>query len=493
MTKEEIVKELLMRKQANKDMVQFCRRVSQIDAARHHVLLIRALERITTGESTRLMVFMPPGHAKSTYCSVHFPAYYLGVNEQNCIIGASHTLDLAERFSKKARTIVDSYAYRELFGFGLSPDSRSVNSWETKKGGEFKAAGVGSGIAGRRADVGLIDDPIRSREDAESELVRDRVWEWYLADFRTRLKPNGAIAIIQTRWHPDDLAGRILPADYYGQSGKVTCLGGEVWEVINLPAICEQPDDALGRKIGEALWPEYYTLEMLLETKKMQTRRNWDSLYQQRPRPEDANQFDLDNLLQDGEPVKYPEFCDSVYAVIDTASKDGAKHDSTSVTFFAYSKHVGVPLTILDYDMVQIEGALLVEWLPGVIEKCEQYAKQCGARMGSLGAFIEERASGTIVIQQGRRNNLPVRPIESPLTMIGKSERAISVSPYVARGMVKFSEYAYNKRIVYKGREKNQLLFQIMNFRVGYENKSDDLLDTFTYGISLALGDEQGF
>ena len=491
--RDEILRELLLRKQANRDLVKFCKRVSDIEAARHHKVMIDALERITSGELNRLMIFMPPGHAKSTYSSVHFPAYYLGVNTTNCIIGASHTQDLAERFSKKARSIVQSTAYHELYGFGIAQDSRAVAAWETERGGEFKAAGVGAGIAGRRADVGLIDDPIRSREDAESELVRDRVWEWYLADFRTRLKPNGAIVIIQTRWHPDDLAGRILPPDYHGQSGKVVCTGGEEWEIINFPAICEQDDDVLGRKIGEALWPEYYTLEMLLETKKMQTSRNWSSLYQQRPRPDDANQFDIENMLVDGSPVAYPAFCDSIFAVIDTATKDGSKHDSTSVTYFAYSKHVGIPLIVLDYDMVQIEGAIIVDWLPSVVERCEELVKLCNARLGLAAVFIEEKASGAVVIQQARRNNLPVTAIDSPLTMLGKSERAINVSPYVCRGQVKFSEYAYNKRIVYKGRERNQLLFQLSNFRVGFDNRTDDLLDTFCYGVSLALGDSEGF
>lgn len=492
-SKEEVLRELLLRKQANRDLVKFCKRVSDIDAARHHKVMINALERVASGELNRLMIFMPPGHAKSTYSSVHFPAYYLGVNTRNCIIGASHTQDLAERFSKKARAIVQSSAYHEMYGFGIAQDSRAVAAWETEKGGEFKAAGVGAGIAGRRADVGLIDDPIRSREDAESEIVRDRVWEWYLADFRTRLKPNGAIIIIQTRWHPDDLSGRILPHDYHGQSGKVMCTGGEEWEIINFPAICEQDDDVLGRKLGEALWPEYYTIEMLRETQRMQTARNWCSLYQQRPRPDDANQFDIDKLLVDGLPVQYPEFCDSIFAVMDTATKDGAKHDSTSVTYFAYSKHLGIPLTILDYDMVQIEGAIISEWLPSVVEKCEDFVKRCGARLGNAGVFIEDRASGAVVIQQGQRNGLPVTAIDIPLTMLGKSERAINVSPYVSRGMVKFSEYAYNKRIVYKGRERNQLLFQLSNFRVGFDNKTDDLLDTFTYGVSLALGNAEGF
>ena len=143
--------------------------------------------------------------------------------------------------------------------------------------------------------------------------------------------------------------------------------------------------------------------------------------------------------------------------------------------------------------MIQIEGSILIDWLPKVIEQLDDYVKLCNARLGNMGVFIEDKASGAILIQQGRRNGLPVTAIDSPLTMLGKSERAINVSPYVCRGMVKFSEYAYNKRIVYKGRERNQLLFQIQNFRVGFDNKSDDLLDTFCYGISLALGDSEGF
>ena len=344
-----------------------------------------------------------------------------------------------------------------------------------------------------RSDVGLIDDPIRSREDAESEQVREKLWEWYLADFRTRLKPGGAICIIQTRWHVDDLCGRILPTDYQGQSGKVKCSDGEIWEVINFPAICELDDDILGRKIGDALWPEYYTLEMLLDTKRMQTAKNWASLYQQRPTLDEANQFNIEDLLVDGGPVPFPNFCDSVFAVIDTATKDGAKHDATAVTYYAYSKFLGHALVILDWDLVQIEGSLLIEWLPSVIQNLDNFVTACNARMGNVGAFIEEKASGAVIVQQARRLGMPVRAIDSPLTMMGKTERAINVSPYVSKGMVKFSEYAYNKRMVYKGRDRNQLLFQITNFRAGFDNKTDDLLDTFCYGVSLALGDSEGF
>jgi len=489
----EILEELLFREEAKEDLGKFCTRISDIQPARHHRLLCDKLEDVAYGRLKRLMVFMPPGHAKSTYSSVHFPAFYLGVNPDKCIIGASHTQDLADRFSRKTRNIVGCKEFYELYGFGVANDSRAMGAWETEKGGEYKATGVGSGIAGRRSDVGLIDDPIRSREDAESELVRERIWEWYLADFSTRLKPGGSIIIIQTRWHEDDLAGRILPTDYHGQSGPVECLNGEIWEVVNFPAICEQEDDALGRQIGDALWPEYYDLQMLQDTKRMQTPRNWASLYQQRPRSEESNQFDLAKLLNDGQPLPFPKWCDSVYAVIDTASKDGNKHDATACTYFAYNRFDPNPILILDWELVQIEGALLEEWLPSVIAKLENYSSICGARLGSQGAFIEDKSSGTILIQQAIRRGLPARAIDSPLTKVGKTERAVSVSGYVYSGKVKLTENAYNKREVYKGRERNHLVFQVVNFRAGMDNKTDDLIDTFTYGIALALGNHEAY
>ena len=493
MTEEEILEELLLREESKVELGKFCTHISDIQPARHHQVLCEKLEDIAYGNLKRLMVFMPPGHAKSTYSSVHFPAFFLGVNPEKCIIGASHTVDLAERFSRKTRNIVSGREFYDLYGFGLALDSRSMGSWETERGGEYKAAGVGSGIAGRRSDVGLIDDPIRSREDAESELVRERTWEWYLGDFWSRLKPEAAVIIIQTRWHEDDLAGRLLPTDYHGQSGPVEGYGGEVWEVINFPAICEQNDDPLGRKIGEALWPEYFNIDILNNIKNVQTPRNWASLYQQRPRAEESNQFDLAKLLVEGQPLPFPKWCDSVYAVIDTASKDGNKHDATAVTYFAYNRFEQHSVLILDWEIVQIEGALLEEWLPSVFTKLDNFSSVCGARLGSQGVFIEDKASGTILLQQAARKGMLARPIESPLVNAGKTARAVSVSSYVYNGKVKLTENAYNKRETYKGRERNHLVFQVVNFRAGMDNKTDDLIDTFCYGIALALGNHEAY
>lgn len=206
--------------------------------------------------------------------------------------------------------------------------------------------------------------------------------------------------------------------------------------------------------------------------------------------------FSLEYLLQEGKPVEYPKFCDSVFAVIDSAVKSGSENDGTGVVYCAYSKYVGTPLTILDWDIRQLEGAALEEWLPSVRERLEELAAKCGARLGVSGIHIEDKASGTILIQQAAKRNLPVHAIDSKLTQFGKDERAISVSGYVYRGMVKFSDAAYNKVVQFKGSTRNHLVAQMVSFRPGDKENSrraDDLLDCFTYSTAIALGDHGGW
>jgi hypothetical protein len=205
--------------------------------------------------------------------------------------------------------------------------------------------------------------------------------------------------------------------------------------------------------------------------------------------------FAREKLLDQGKPVPYPASCDGVFAIIDTASKTGTEHDGTAVTFFARDKHLGFPLLVLDWDIVQIEGALLETWLPSVFKRLEELSRLCHARRGSVGACIEDKDSGTILLQQARRRNLPVRVIDSRLTALGKDERALSVSGYVHRGEVKYTDCAFNKTVTYKQKSRNHLLDQIESFRMGDKDpkREDDLLDTFCYGISLALGNSEGF
>jgi hypothetical protein len=205
--------------------------------------------------------------------------------------------------------------------------------------------------------------------------------------------------------------------------------------------------------------------------------------------------FSREKLLVDNQPPSLPTRCEAVFAVIDTASKTGTDNDATAVTFFAVD-HIGrTPLLILDWDITQIEGALLETWLPQVFARLEELARACRARRGSIGAFIEDKNSGTILLQQALRRQMPARAIDSKLTAMGKDERAISVSGYVHRESVKYTDRAFEKTVIYKRRSRKHLLDQVESFRVGDRESGgeDDLLDTFCYGIALALGNSEGF
>lgn len=450
--------------------------------AHHHLLLIRELEAVARGENDRLMIFMPPGSAKSKYTSELFPAWILSYCPGVSIIAASHTATLSERFARRTRNRVADYA--DVLGIDVSETNRAAAQWETTNEGEYFSTSVGGSVTGRRADLILIDDPVKSRAEAESETVRAATSEWYHADLYTRLRPGGAIVLIMTRWHEEDLGGMLL---------NEMSAGGDQWRILKLPALADSPDDPLGRKPNEPLWPEWEDYDAILRRRMILGEREFGALYQQNPRPAGTSFFDEQNVLRDGLPVQPPVRCDSVFAVIDSAVKTGSKHDGTAVTFYARCLTGGTPLYILDWDIIQIEGSLLEVWLPVIFQRLEELVVQVKARMGSLGALIEDKASGTILLQQARRHNWPATPIDSALTAVGKDERAISVSGYVNQGMVKMTEHAYNKMTVYKGRNGNHFLMQVFRFQLGVGNQADDLLDTFTYGVAIALGDNKGY
>lgn len=206
--------------------------------------------------------------------------------------------------------------------------------------------------------------------------------------------------------------------------------------------------------------------------------------------------FEEGALLVDGLPLPDPKYCRAVFAVIDTAVKTGSGNDGTAVIYCAFDDRFGVvPLRVLDWDCLQIEGALLETWLPTVFENLEHYARLCGARHGSLGAWIEDKSSGMVLLQQAQRRGWPAQPIESKLTSVGKDERALSVSGYVYRGEVKLTERAFNKVVTYKDVSRNHLLSQVTGFRIGDKDRArqDDLLDCFTYAVAVSLGNSEGY
>lgn len=274
-SRPEAAKELLNRRSIRRSLTEYAR-YKGFEPAQHHKLLIAELEKVARRETRRLAVFMPPGSAKSTYASILFPPWLMQYWLNTSVLAASHTTELAEKWGRRVRNAVNDDGL--VLGIGISADNQAAGRWALTTGAEYYAAGVGTGIAGFRAGLGMIDDPIRSRQDADSELIRDRIWEWYINDFRTRLVPGAPEILIQTRWHEDDLAGRALQHND--------------WRVVSLPAEAE-PNDPLGRKVGEFLWADgdYGYAEQLAELKKNTPARTWSALYQQRPAPEDGDYF----------------------------------------------------------------------------------------------------------------------------------------------------------------------------------------------------------
>lgn len=243
----------------------------------HHRQIIEKLEAVERGEIRKIMIFVPPRHGKSEIASINFPAWFFGRNPKKSIIASSYNSDLAISFGRKARNIVASQEYKNIFpGVSLAEDSKAAGQWITNQGGEYTAVGIGGGTTGRGADIFIIDDPVKDKQEAESPVIQERNIGWYRSVARTRLSPTGARVIIQTRWHDKDLAGQILATE-------------DDWDVIDLSAIAESDEDH--RKLGEALWPEQYSLEELLAIKKELGIELFSALYQQKPITEESQVF----------------------------------------------------------------------------------------------------------------------------------------------------------------------------------------------------------
>lgn len=318
------------------------------------------------------MIFMPPRHGKSELASRRFPAFYLGQYPTQQIIASSYGADLANDFGREVRNIVGSPDYAKLFDVALSADSQSANRWHTDQQGAYVAAGVGTAITGRGAHVLLIDDPFKDREEADSEVIREKVWNWYTSTAYTRLMPGGAVVLIQTRWHDDDLAGRLIEAQKHG---------GDQWEILSLSAVDKQ---------GQALWPAWYPIERLSQIKGVIGPRDWNSLYQQDPVPDTGDYFKKDWFRYYETAPKHLEiYGASDYAVTD----DGGDYTVHLV--------VGVDpkdnIYVLDIWRDQTESDV---WIETWLEMCKRWepqvwAEESGQILKSVGPFITKRQHET--------------------------------------------------------------------------------------------------
>ena len=233
------------------------------------------LQRVTDGEIDKLMLFWPPRHGKSQMTTIRYPVWRMMVDPTMHVIVGAYNKTLADTFSRSARRIAREHV-------DLNSERQAAGEWTTMQGGSFLAAGVGTGVTGRGAQLIVIDDPVKSREEANSLAYRERVWNWYTDDLYTRLEPGGAIILIMTRWHEDDLAGRILASE-----------DADSWTVVKLPALAEE-DDPLGRAVDEPLWPARFDAKDLADIRTVMGTPSFTALYQQRPTALEGGMFKRD-------------------------------------------------------------------------------------------------------------------------------------------------------------------------------------------------------
>jgi predicted phage terminase large subunit-like protein len=383
--------------------------------AKHHRVIIRALEEVNAGKTDRLILTLPPGSAKSTYASVLFPPWYLANHPKNLIIAASHTVELAERWGRRVRNLIEEHS--DSLNFGIRSDNAAAGRWETDAGGEYFAAGVGGSIAGRRADCFLIDDPLRSAEDADSKLIRDKQWDWWTGDVVPRLKPHASVIIITTRWHEDDLVGRLLVEE------------PERWKVLNIPMEAESVSDPLGRPIGARLWPEWFTAEMVEVAKR--NPRIWSALYQGRPAPDEGSYFKREWII---DVDRMPErsalrvYGGSDYAV----TSDGGDYTVHAV--------VGVDETnnlyLLDLWRRQASSDVWIEAYCDLVKKWKPFgwAEESGQIKSGVGPFLlkraRERQAYTVREQFPTRHDKAVRAQSIRGRMAMQGLRILRTAPF---------------------------------------------------------------
>ena len=271
----------------------------------HHEVLAKKLELVSEGKCRRLMVFMPPRHGKSELASIKFPAWYLGKHPDKEVICCSATAEGAERFARRTRDLVQDELHTAIFpDCKLQKGSKSVADWRVSKRGGMRGTGIGGLISGMGANVLIIDDPVKDREAAESDLMRRQTWDWYTSTAFTRLEKGGSVILVMTRWHDDDLAGRLLEAEgekgyYYSvkDSKWVKCTEGDFsgqrlgqWEVVRFPAVAEENERF--RFVNEPLWVDKYDKAALEEIKGTVGLRDWGALFQQNPVTEEGAEFD---------------------------------------------------------------------------------------------------------------------------------------------------------------------------------------------------------
>ena len=353
----------------------------------HHLLWLDCLQKVEDGKILRLMGLMPPGCGKSVYTSVVFPTHLMGRFPKHNAIVTSYGDVLPRKFGRRARSIVKQKIYPRIFGCTLSEESQAVDEWALTNGSEWMAAGILTGITGNRADLVIWDDPIKGRQEADSDVVRDKTWDAYMDDLLTRKKPNAREVAITTRWHEDDPAGRILPEKYNGESGWVQGRDGNDWYVLCLAAECERADDPLGRKFGEFIWPEWFPPGHFAPFKR--NARTWSSLFQQRPAPESGTFFQAEWL----KPYEYSKRPPLEELRIYGASDYAVTTDGDYTVHIVVGIDINEDIWVLDLWRQQAASNVWVEEFIRLVKKYKPlgWAEEKGQILAALDPLIRKR------------------------------------------------------------------------------------------------------
>ena len=434
--------------QAQKNFLDFVKEVwPEFIAGRHHKIIAKKFEQIRDGTLKRLIINMPPRHTKSEFGSYLLPAWLMGQRPSLKIIQATHTAELAQRFGRKVRNLMDLAPYKGVFpDVELKADSKAAGRWDTNAGGEYFAAGVGGAMTGRGADLLIIDDP-HSEQDAYSEVALENCWEWYLGGPRSRLQPGGAVVLIMTRWSTKDLTGRLLNA--MGKDVK-----GDKWEVVEFPAIFDQ-----GEPNERPLWPEYWKLEELQAVRASISVPKWQAMYQQNPTADEGaiiprewwRVWEKDSVP----PLEY------IIQSYDTAFSKKETADYSAITtwgVFYPNEADAAHIMLLDYkkgrwDFPELKRQAHEEykyWEPDTV-------------------LIEAKATGTPLTQELRRTGIPVVNY-TPSRGQDKISRVHSVSPLFEAGFVWRPDTTW----------ADELVEEVAAFPLG---EHDDAVDSMTQAL----------
>ena len=439
---EKMVDELTTRREregARDDLIKFCLYVDpNYKVGRHHRILANMLMDLENGAKDRGCVNIPPRHGKSQLVSIYFPAWFIGRNPGKKVMMVSHTTDLAVDFGRKVRNLIDTQQFKNIVPtVGLATDSKSAGRWSTNFGGEYFACGVGSALAGRGADLLLIDDPHSEQDVLNGNFdVFKKAYEWFTYGARTRLMPGGRVAIVQTRWHMDDLTGRVIRDMTQNE-------GSDQYEVIEFPAIFEK--EAFNELTGDMdivqkpLWPEFFDLPALLRTKASMPVFQWNSQYQQQPTAEEAAIVKREwwNVWEDEDPPK----CEYIIMSLDAAAETNNRADFTALTTWGIfanehardEKHIILLNSIKRrMEFPELKALCLEEnneWEPDAF-------------------IVEKKSAGTAIYQELRRMGILVQEFTPHRGTGDKMARLNSVADIISSGLVWVPETRWAEEVV---------------------------------------------